>query len=98
MVFCLAVRPSSRRIASKIHTIIAAVAALEIHMDKKAVGVMNPSIMREGLVPAKSKAFRATLLWRPDSSTARAIIKLPKYIIWVPCRQNVKKMYRAEEL
>ncbi len=38
----------------------------------------------DGLVPASSRALRAILLWSPDSSTASAIIKLPRYIIFVP--------------
>ena len=130
---------------------MAAVAALEIHMDKKAVGIMNPIIIlnfqhnsikrrkEEHLlyvdvfsvgagralnlgvefdmtilfysivlgqicevwkffyllqfyifsyllipVPERSKALRAILLCRPDSSTAIAMIKLPIYIMLVP--------------
>jgi hypothetical protein len=47
--------------------------------------IMPAVIYLEGLVPARSRALRAILLWRPDSSTARAIIRLPRYIMFVPC-------------
>ena len=56
----------------------AVVAALLIHMDMKAVRVMKPSMMEEGEVPDIISALSASRLCRPDSSTARAMIRLPR--------------------
>ena len=57
--------------------IMAVVAALLIHMDRKAVKIMKPSMMEEGEVPDIISALSASRLCRPDSSTARAIMRLP---------------------
>ena len=52
----------SRRTACRIGIIMTVVAVLEIHMDKKAVGIMNPSIKRRGEVPILRRIFKAILL------------------------------------
>ena len=62
---------------SRMGIIMAVVAALLIHMDMKAVKIMKPSMIEEGWVPDIISALRANLLWRPDSSTARAIMREP---------------------
>ena len=38
------------------------VAVLDIHMDRKAVGIINPSISRRGEVPIFNRIFKAILL------------------------------------
>jgi hypothetical protein len=55
--------------------------------------MMPAVIYLEGLVPARRRALRAILLWRPDSSTARAIIRLPRYIMFVPCAVPILYVY-----
>ena len=65
------------------------VAALLIHIERNAVGSIKPNIRKTGFVPANKRALRAILLCRPQLSTARAIIRLPMYIIWMPYNKEM---------
>lgn len=71
----LAELSSSCRTASRIGTIMAADAVLLIHMDKRPVGIMKPSMRSLGDVPVMRIALRAIRRCKLLCSTAIAIIK-----------------------
>ena len=72
---------SELQIASTIGNIIAAVAVLDIHIDKNAVANIQLSIILLGDVPIISIIFNAILLCKPDVSTPIAKINAPRNII-----------------
>ena len=59
-------------------SIMAVVAVLEIHMERNMVVNMKPSISLACDVPTIIMILKATLLWRPQCSTAIAMIKPPR--------------------
>ena len=64
-------------IASPTGKIIIEVAVLEIHIDKKAVANMKPSITRDLLLPVILIIFKASLLCKRHFSIASAIMNPP---------------------
>lgn len=65
--------------AMPIGSIITEVAVFEIHIDKKAVAIMNPKIMLLTLVPISLMVFSAIRRCKFHFSIAIAIIKPPMY-------------------
>ena len=57
--------------------IIKVVAVLEIHMDKIALAVMKPKIIKAGREPKAATTFSAIRACRPQRSMASATIKPP---------------------
>jgi len=64
--------------ASTMGSIMAVVAVLDIHMERNMVVNMKPSMSLAWLVPTIMMILRATLLWRPQCSTAMAMIRPPR--------------------
>ena len=69
--------------ASTMGSIMATVAVFEIHIDKKAVVVMNPSMIILGDVPTRMRILSAIRRWRPECSTPMAIMRPPRNIKFV---------------
>jgi hypothetical protein len=64
-------------------SIMATVAVFEIHIERKAVVDMNPSMIIFGEVPIRRRILRAIRLWRPECSTPMAIMRPPKNMKFV---------------
>ncbi len=65
-------------IASAIGSSITVVAVLLTHIEMNAVTAMKPRISSAGRVPTIARVARASRLWRPVCSSARAIRKPPR--------------------
>lgn len=63
--------------ASTMGIIMAVAAVLEIHMERKAVVTMKENMTRAGRVPIRSSRESEIRRWRPEFSTAMAIIRPP---------------------
>ena len=70
--------PVCFKMDNPIGTIIIAVAVLLIHMDNRAVAIINPKIRREGVSPTINIVRIAMRLCRFHLSMVMAIIKPPR--------------------